>query len=161
MATLLTEKRLPVSAKKAWQLGLCDKVLDKNHTLFIAQVKHLAKAVSTDSEAMQKCLNEKAKTRCYDESLKALATYRKFELTQMYANFYGHEDYHAARKRFVYKINDESKTPENIAIHRQKDESGIKPCSGSMYHFVWQDCYQMDNDLVDSQHKIYLFWRIN
>ena len=153
MATLLTEKRLPVSAKKAWQLGLCDKVLDKNHTLFIAQVKHLAKAVSTDSEAMQKCLNEKAKTRCYDESLKALATYRKFELTQMYANFYGNEDYHAARKRFVYKINDESKTPENIAIHRQKDESGIKPCPGSMYHFVWQDCYQMDNDLVDSQHK--------
>jgi len=101
----------------------------------------------------KKCLNEKAKTRCYDESLKALAAYRKFELTQMYANFYGNEDYHNARKRFVYKINDDNKTPENIAIHRQKKGLPKKPSSGSMYHFVWQDYYQMGDDLVDSQHK--------
>lgn len=153
MATLLTEQRLPISAKKAWHLGLCDKVLDKNHTLFTAQVKHLAKAISNDSETMQKCLYEKAKTRCYDESAKALATYRKFELTQMYANFYGNEDYHVARKRFVYKINDGRETPENIAIHRHKNDFGIKPCLGSMFHFVWQDAYQMDNNWVDNQHK--------
>ena len=153
IATSLTEQRLPISAKKAWHIGLCDKVLDKNHKIFAAQVKHLANTASADSEALQKCLNEKAKTRCYDESLKALATYRKFELTQMYANFYGNEDYHAARKRFVYKINDDNKTPENIAHHRQQDGLGKIPASGSMYHFVWQDYYQMGDDLVDSQHK--------
>jgi len=153
MATNLTEQRLPISAKKAWHIGLIDKVLDKNHKIFAAQVKHLANAASTDNEALQKCLTDKAKTRCYDESLKALASYRQFELTQMYANFYGNEDYHVARKRFVYKVNDDNKTPENIAKHRQKDGLAKKPASGSMYHFVWQDYYNMGDDLVDSQHK--------
>ena len=153
MATSLTEQRLPISAKKAWHIGLCDKVLDKNHTIFTAQVKHLANAHATDNEMLHLCLNEKAQTRCYDESLKPLAAYRKFELTQMYANFYGNEDYHAARKRFVYKINDDHKTPENIAKHRQKDSLGKIPASGSMVHFVWQDYYQMGDDLVDSEHK--------
>lgn len=153
MATSLTEQRLPISAKKAWHVGLCDKVLDKNHRIFAAQIRHLANASAADSETLQKCLNEKAKTRCYDESLKALASYRKFELTQMYANFYGNEDYHNARKRFVYKINDDKTTPENIAIHRRKEGLARKPASGSMVHFVWQDYYQMGDDQIDSQHK--------
>ena len=153
MATSLTEQRLPISAKKAWHIGLCDKVLDKNHKIFTAQVRHLANAHAADSEMLRLCLTEKAKTRCYDESLKALAAYRKFELTQMYANFYGNEDYHAARKRFVYKINDDNKTPENIAKHRQKQELVKIPASGSMLHFVWQDYYQMGDELVDSEHK--------
>jgi putative two-component system hydrogenase maturation factor HypX/HoxX len=153
MATSLTEQRLPISAKKAWHIGLCDKVLDKNHRIFAAQVRHLANASAADSEALSLCLNEKAKTRCYDESLKALASYRKFELTQMYANFYGHEDYHNARKGFVYKLNSDTKTPENIAIHRQKEGLTRKPASGSMVHFVWQDYYQMGDDQIDSQHK--------
>ncbi len=153
MATSLTEQRLPISAKKAWHIGLCDKVLDKNHRIFAAQIRHLANASAADSEALQNCLNEKAKTRCYDESLKALASYRKFELTQMYANFYGNEDYHNARKRFVYKINDDKTTPENIASHRRKEGLSILPASGSMVHFVWQDYYQMGDELVDSEHK--------
>jgi putative two-component system hydrogenase maturation factor HypX/HoxX len=153
MATLLTEQRLPISAKKAWHVGLCDKVLDKNHKIFAAQIRHLANASAADSETLQHCLNEKARTRCHDESLKALAAYRKFELTQMYANFYGNEDYHNARRRFVYKINDDKKTPENIASHRQKEGLSLLPASGSMIHFVWQDYYQMGDELVDSQHK--------
>ena len=152
MATSLTEQRLPISAKKAWHIGLCDKVLDKNHRIFAAQVRHLANAAVADSDVLQKCLNEKAKTRCYDETLKALASYRQFELTQMYANFYGNENYHSARKRFVYKINGDNKTPDNIAKHRQQGLAK-KPSSGSMVHFVWQDYYQMGDDLVDSQHK--------
>jgi putative two-component system hydrogenase maturation factor HypX/HoxX len=152
VATSLTEQRLPISAKKAWHIGLCDKVLDKNHRIFAAQIRHLANSSAADNEELHLCLNEKAKTRCNDESLKALASYRKFELTQMYANFYGNEDYHNARKRFVYKINEDKTTPENIASHRQK-EGLAKPSSGSMVHFVWQDYYQMGDDLVDSQHK--------
>ena len=153
MATSLTEQRLPVSAKKAWHIGLCDKVLDKNHKIFAAQIRHLANASAADSEALQKHLNEKANTRCHDESLKALASYRKFELTQMYANFYGNEDYHNARQRFVYKVNDDTKTPENIAHHRQQEGLAKPPASGSMVHFVWEDYYQMGDELVDSQHK--------
>ena len=153
MATTLTEQRLPISAKKAWHIGLCDKVLDKNHTIFIAQVKHLVNTLIADNEVLQTSLNEKAKIRCYDESLKALASYRKFELTQMYANFYGNENYHKARQGFVYKTSDDKATPENIALHRQKAGSARKLAMGSMYHFVWQDFYQTSDALTDKQHQ--------
>ncbi|MBS3953319.1 MAG: hydrogenase maturation protein [Methylomicrobium sp.] len=121
LATSLTEQRLPISAKAAWRIGLVDKMLDKQHSIFYAQVKHVAKTYSADSTNLRKSLIRKARTRCFDEAAKALASYRQFELTQMYANFYGNEAYHEARKRFVYKLGGELQTPENIAIHRQVD----------------------------------------
>ena len=153
IATSLTEQRLPLGAKKAWRIGLCDKVLDKNHKIFTAQIKHLANTYATNHEALQTCLDEKSKIRCYDESLKALATYRKFELTQMYTNFYGNEQYHQARHDFVYKTNNNKTTPDNIAHHRQQDDKITAVSPGSMYHFVWQDLYQMSDDLIDKQHQ--------
>ncbi len=152
MATTLTEKRLPISAKKAWRIGLIDKVLDKNHAIFFAQVKHLVNTLIADS-GLQKNLNEKANTRCYDESLKTLASYRAFELTQMYANFYANEQYHSARQDFVYKTNSATTTPENIALHRQQTDLARTLAPGSMYHFVWQDFYQMSDVLMDKQHQ--------
>ena len=88
-ATLTEEQRLPVSAKKAWHMGLIDKVLDKNHKIFAAQIKHLANTYVADKDLLQKTLKEKAETRCFDEATKGLASYRQFELTQMHANFYG------------------------------------------------------------------------
>jgi len=151
-ATLTEDQRLPVSAKKAWHIGLIDKVLDKNHTIFTAQIKHLANTYVSDKALLQKTLKDKAKTRCFDESKKALASYRQFELTQMHANFYGNDAYHQARKNFVYKISD-NKTPENIALHRQKESLSSKPSAGSMSHFVWQQQYEMDDVLMDNQHK--------
>ena len=151
-ATLTEEQRLPVSAKKAWHMGLIDKVLDKNHKIFAAQIKHLANTYVADKDLLQKTLKEKAETRCFDEATKALASYRKFELTQMHTNFYGNDAYHQARKNFVYKISD-NKTPENIALHRQQECFSSKPAAGSMSHFVWQQQYEMDDVLMDSQHK--------
>ena len=136
-ATLTDEKRVPISAKKAWHIGMIDQVLDKNYALFSAQVKHLANAYVADRSLLQHMLTEKAKTRCFDEANKALASYRKFELTQMHANCYGSEAYHTARKNFVYKISDD-KTPVNIAAHRQKEGLSNQPASGCMSHFVWQ-----------------------
>jgi putative two-component system protein, hydrogenase maturation factor HypX/HoxX len=153
MAARLTDERLPISAKKAWRIGMIDKVLDKQHSIFTAQVKNLVKTAIADSNLIQECLNEKAKTRCYDESLKPLAAYRKFELTQMYANFYANEDYHTARRQFVYKQNDNKGTPENIAVHRQPTDTARKSSSGSMCHFVWQDYYEIGDAVVDRQHK--------
>jgi putative two-component system hydrogenase maturation factor HypX/HoxX len=153
MAASLTEaQRLPISAKKAWRLGFVDKVLDKEHQIFAAQVKHLAKTYSADKALLQQTLSEKAETRCFDEANKALASYRQFELTQMHANFYGDNAYHQARENFVYKISC-NKTPENIALHRQKDGLSCQPASGSMSHFVWQQHYEMGDELIDSQHK--------
>ena len=152
-ATALTEQRLPISAKKAWRMGLIDTVLDKNHRIFNAQIKHLAQTLANDSQQSQHCLNLKTKTRCNDESIKPLSTYRQFELTQMYANFYGNDDYHQARKRFVYKINDAKSTPDNIASHRLANTAGKAPASGSLAHFVWQEYYQLGDEATDAQHK--------
>ena len=151
-ATLTEEQRLPISAKKAWHMGLIDKVLDKNHKIFAAQIKHLANTYIADKDLLQKTLKEKSENRCFDEATKALASYRQFELTQMHANFYGNDAYHQARKNFVYKISD-NKTPENIAVHRQKDGLSSKPASGCMSHFVWQQQYEMDDAQMNSQHK--------
>lgn len=117
MATQLTEQRLPISAKKAWQLGLIDKVLDKQHTIFTAQVKHLVDTYVSNPTELHRLLTDKANARCIDEISKPLAAYRKFELTQMYANFYTDNAYHAARQCFVYK-KPLFKTPDNLAGHR-------------------------------------------
>jgi putative two-component system hydrogenase maturation factor HypX/HoxX len=151
MATELTEQRLPISAKKAWRLGLIDKVLDKQHLIFSAQVKHLVNTILADSNELTTLLTEKANRRCRDEAIKPLAAYRKFELTQMYANFYGNNSYHEARKAFVYK-KPVCKTPVNLAKHRSND--GINNAlPGSMIHFVWQDSYDLGDEKIDGQHK--------
>ncbi|WP_087870563.1 hypothetical protein [Bathymodiolus platifrons methanotrophic gill symbiont] len=55
-ASLTEEQRLPISAKKAWHIGFVDKVLDKNHKIFVAQVKHLAKTYIADKALLQKNL---------------------------------------------------------------------------------------------------------
>ncbi|MGR9101482.1 MAG: bacteriohemerythrin [Gammaproteobacteria bacterium] len=131
---------------------MVDKVLDKNHNIFTAQVKHLAKTYAADKTLLQQTLKEKAEIRCFDEANKALASYRQFELKQMHANFYGNEKYHLARKNFVYKVSDKT-TPVNIALHRQKDGMNHRPALGSLSHFVWQQQYEMDDEVMNDQHK--------
>lgn len=151
IATQLTEQRLPVSAKKAWQLGLVDKVLDKQPKIFTAQVKHVVDRLINNPTELQTLLTHKANTRCVDESSQPLATYRKFELTQMYGNFYNDSAYHTARQQFVFKkpVTD---TPLSLAKHRQSSTvKSAKP--GSMIHFVWQDSYALGDDKIDQEHK--------
>jgi putative two-component system hydrogenase maturation factor HypX/HoxX len=151
MATQLTEERLPISAKKAWQMGLVDKVFDRQHTIFVAQVKQTVKAYLADPGALKALLDEKAERRCADEAAKPLAVYRKFELSQMYANFYGNDVYHQARQRFVFKTC-QANTPGNIAKHRSS--ATLKaPQPGSLIHFAWQESYALGDKKIDAQHK--------
>lgn len=152
IATDLTEQRLPISAKKAWRIGLIDKMLDKQHKIFHAQVKHLANSYVNDVEGLKHLLDQKAKKRCFDEATKTLASYRQFELTHMYANFYGNDAYHKARQNFVYKTCTKH-TPDNIALHRQTHKAVNKLPLGGLCHFVWQDHYMLDDEEMDSQHK--------
>lgn len=151
LATQLTEQRLPLSAKKAWRLGLVDKVLDKQHTLFSAQIRHLVESLIADPAGYAKLQADKAARRCRDEANKPLASYRKFELTQMYGNFYGDHAYEQARRDFVFK-KPLLETPGNLAKHRQQAELA-SAAPGSLMHFVWQDSYEMGDAKVDSQHK--------
>jgi putative two-component system hydrogenase maturation factor HypX/HoxX len=153
MASNLTEQRLPISAKKAWRIGLIDKMLDKQHNIFHAQIRHLAQAYTNDVESLKNLLTQKATTRCLDETMKPLVSYRQFELTHMYANFYGNDDYHQARRNFVYKTSTDKQTPENIAIHRQTQKVINKLSVGSLSHFVWQELYNLGDEEMDEQHK--------
>lgn len=151
IATQLTEQRLPISAKKAWRLGLVDKVLDKQPAIFSAQVKHFVDTFISNPTALQAHLTDKANSRCIDEITKPLAAYRKFELTQMYGNFFNDNAYHQARQNFVYKKALDS-TPGNLARHRQSSlEKPTQP--GSMVHFVWQDNYSSGDEKIDQEHK--------
>lgn len=151
LATQITERRLPVSAKQAWQLGLVDKVLDKHHAIFAGQVKHMVDTHISNHAELQKLLSNKARTRCSEEFKRPLATYRKFELTQMYANFFNSNIYHQARKNFVFKKALQA-TPSNLAKHRQ--QSIKQPAqAGSLIHFVWQDRYALGNIKIDQEHK--------
>ncbi len=151
MANQLTEERLPISAKKAWRIGLVDRVLDRQLPIFLAQVKQLVSTYLNDPAALTALLKQKAETRCVDEAAKPLAAYRKFELTQMYANFYGNDAYHQARQCFVYKQGLQ-KTPDNIAKHRQSAEVKA-PQPGSLLHFAWQESYALGDEKIDDQHK--------
>lgn len=152
MATELTEQRLPISAKKAWRLGLVDKVLDKQHAIFSAQIKHLVNTMTADTQGLAAILAEKANLRCRDEAAKPLASYRKFELTQMYRNFYGDTVYHQARQAFVFKKPLE-KTPAYLAKHRRQDDVFGNAAPGSMIHFVWHENYALGDEKIDGQHK--------
>ncbi len=114
----LTEECLPISTNYALQIGLVDKVLDNNHTLFYAQVRNLTKLLISDNVLLQQILNTKSAKLCADESNKSLNLYRKDELKRMYVNFYGNDKYHKARHRFVFKISS-NETPTNIALHRK------------------------------------------
>ncbi len=119
MANALTAQCLPISARKAGHIGFVDNVLDKNHDIFYAQVRQLANLWISDNKILQDCLSEKAKRRRSAEMEKPLAAHRKYELTQMYSNFYGSDDYHQARRGFVFKMSPGIDTPDNIAIHRK------------------------------------------
>ena len=63
MAAELTEQCLPISARKAWQIGFVANVLDKNHDIFYAQVRQMANLAILDSKGLQDRISEKAKTR--------------------------------------------------------------------------------------------------
>lgn len=115
VAHQITNECLPISCHKAWKLGLVDKVLDENHQLFHAQVRHLIKSTLDDHNSYATLLKHKATKRCRDEAIQALSVYRRHELTQMHHNFYADDKYHEARRRFVHKIPC-GKTPKNISI---------------------------------------------
>lgn len=151
-ANELTEQRLPISARRAWHLGMIDNVLDAQHDIFAAQVRHLVGTLLSDTAGLTEMLNDKARIRCRDEASKPLAAYRSFELAQMHANFYGNEAYHQARRAFVYKTPLNT-TPDNICKHRKDQSSTLRGRPGSMVHCVWQDYYAIGDEELDNQHK--------
>jgi putative two-component system protein, hydrogenase maturation factor HypX/HoxX len=98
----ITENCLPVSAKRAKQIGLIDEVMHKDRAVFVKQVFEFV--MSRLSATPSLCLAQKKERLKADERKKPLMAYRTHELRQMYKNFYvPNSPYHLARQEFVMK----------------------------------------------------------
>ena len=97
----LTESCLPVSAKRAKQLGLIDELIESDHASFVDHVREFARS----KLSLAAYLSAKKRLRLQaDERRRPLNAYRTHELTQMYKNFYfPNSPYHLARSAFVRK----------------------------------------------------------
>ncbi len=118
-AEILTENRLPISARRAAQIGLIDRVVETDTISFISAVEALAEGIA-NSPGYEDIIREKHGQRKRDELEKPLAIYRAAELEQMKLNFYGFDpSYHVARYNFVFQVP-HSRTPLHLAVHRRK-----------------------------------------
>jgi putative two-component system hydrogenase maturation factor HypX/HoxX len=111
--------RLPMSARRAAELGLVDTVFGATPDDFLAGVRARATALAADP-GLAGLLRAKAAERLRDEAAKPLDAYRQEELAAMRRNFYGFDpSYHVARSNFVRRVL-ASRTPLHLATHRRR-----------------------------------------
>ena len=112
------DRRLPLDAEQARELGLIDDVLANQRDEFLASVAVFARS-QADDPALRTRLQDKARQRAKDEETKPLAAYRHQELERMKLNFYGFDpSYHVARYHFIAKLP-LARTPVHLARHRE------------------------------------------
>jgi putative two-component system hydrogenase maturation factor HypX/HoxX len=98
-AVALTESCLPISARRAAEIGFADRAIAGE--AFDLTVQAFAAAKAEDHAAITA---RKQAAREADEAQRPLAQYRRAELTQMYRNFFQPDSpYHRARNAFVFK----------------------------------------------------------
>jgi putative two-component system protein, hydrogenase maturation factor HypX/HoxX len=113
----MMNRRLPVSAGQAAQMGLVDSVFGDSADEFVCLVRSRAAALAAGAD-IPELLQAKRQRRQSDEAHKPLATYRDEELARMRRNFYGFDpSYHIARSNFVHRVAP-SWTPRHLALHR-------------------------------------------
>lgn len=113
-AQRLTQSALPVSAKRAVELGMAERVLRAAPQEFGDEVTRLAVQLAASPELSDRIANKKA-ARDRDESAKPLQHYRDEELAHMRRNFFDANEPHAGlRSAFVRKEN-ALHTPAHIA----------------------------------------------
>jgi putative two-component system protein, hydrogenase maturation factor HypX/HoxX len=97
----LTEECLPLSAKRAKEIGLIDEVGHNDHECFAQEVKDFVNSKLN----LVPYLSAKKRLRLQaDQKIKPLNAYRTHELAQMYKNFYiPNSPYHLSRRAFVKK----------------------------------------------------------
>jgi putative two-component system protein, hydrogenase maturation factor HypX/HoxX len=104
VAAELTETFSPVGTRRAVELGLLDAAFGENLASFDAQLRGLAERLARHPDVSH-WLEDKRRQRLRDEQVKPLSTYRTEELARCHENFFGMDrTYHAARRRFVYKL---------------------------------------------------------
>lgn len=112
------QRRLPLGATEAANLGLLDAVFPGSNAQFAATVRQTALSLAADPSWPQQ-IADKQCVRRKDEAKRALEEYRRDELEHMRRNFFGSDpSYHVARYNFVFRIP-HSRTPLYLALHRQ------------------------------------------
>ncbi len=101
-ALKITEECLPISTKEAIKMGLIDDAFGEDVLTFTNNIKEIAYDFVADT-SLGDLINEKNKTRKYDETKKSLEKYRAEELEKMYEIFYTPDSaYHVQRHHFVH-----------------------------------------------------------
>ncbi len=121
-AESIAAERTPISAARARELGLIDRVVDAEPEAFLRAVEQSAAALA-EGEDYENVIGAKRRRREADEQAKPLDSYRVAELERMKLNFYGFDpSYHVARYNFVFRVP-HSRTPLHLALHRRVAQS--------------------------------------
>jgi putative two-component system protein, hydrogenase maturation factor HypX/HoxX len=117
----LTESCLPISAERAFEIGLVDMLIDARGAGFMARLATWLRD-GCEPARLAGLLASKRKALA---PAAVLQQHRLAELAQMRIDFSG-TAYAAARKAFVFK-DIPAETPSHLALHRQRPDSiGIR-----------------------------------
>ncbi|MDH6166633.1 putative two-component system hydrogenase maturation factor HypX/HoxX [Variovorax boronicumulans] len=113
-AERLTQSALPVSAKRAVELGMAERVLQAAPEELGDEVVRLAAELAASPDLAARIAKKKAK-RAEDESVKPLQRYRDEELTHMRRNFFDRSEPHAALRSAFVRKEKAQHTPAHVA----------------------------------------------
>ncbi|MGJ7607713.1 enoyl-CoA hydratase-related protein [Variovorax sp. LT1R20] len=113
-AERLTQLALPVSAKRAVELGMAERVLQAAPEELGDEVLRLATQLAASPDLAARIAKKQAK-RAEDESAKPLQQYRNEELTHMRRNFFDRSEPHAALRSAFVRKEKAQQTPAHVA----------------------------------------------
>jgi putative two-component system hydrogenase maturation factor HypX/HoxX len=113
-ALRLTQSTLPVSAKRAVELGMAESVLQAAPEELGDEVLRLAVQLAASPDLAERIARKKA-MREQDESVKPLQRYRDEELTHMRRNFFDAREPHAGLRSAFVRKEKASHTPPHVA----------------------------------------------
>ena len=113
-AERLTQSALPVSAKRAVELGMAERVLQAAPEELGDEVMRLATQLAASPDLAARIAKKQAK-RAEDESVKPLQQYRDEELTHMRRNFFDRNEPHAALRSAFVRKEKAQHTPAHVA----------------------------------------------
>ncbi|MEE8437651.1 MAG: enoyl-CoA hydratase-related protein [Candidatus Neomarinimicrobiota bacterium] len=112
----LMQRRLPMSAERAFGIGLIDDVFRAGRDSFRERIHAYARSINEGE--ISGLLDKKSKNLAADNGRKMISAYVKGEMEKMNLNFYGFDpSYHIARYNFIRK-QPLSWTPLYLAKHR-------------------------------------------
>ena len=113
-AQRLTQSALPVSAKRAVELGMAQRVLQAAPEELGDEVVRMAAQLAASPVLAERIAQKKA-VRAQDESVKPLQKYRDEELTHMRRNFFDAREPHAGLRSAFVRKEKAPRTPPHLA----------------------------------------------